>query len=323
MKITNKYLVSALLCLALLLSLLTGCGSNDYVVKIGSSKISKGEFMVYLKEQKKSFEQQAGADIWDADFDDMSAIDVAKQNAVNTLVMVKSAVKEAESLGIKLDDSDLTGLDEEADGIMSEFSSDELESLGLDREKVVEVLKEARIQSKVFGYITDSYVVNEDEFNKYYNDYKSEHSEEFNTYYVRELFLQRDDTGDTTNYDKAKYALEAIEDGEGFEQTAKETNPNGSYDTKVLDSSLYGEEALSEIYSIAVGDTKLVEDTEGYYVINMVDIQPKDETAVKEKLKAQYTDERKQEIYQQQSKTWVGNVETERNDSVWDSINTI
>lgn len=314
---------SILLILIVILTI-AGCSSGgDYVIDIGGDKIDKGEFMVYLKEQKKSFEQQGGSDIWEADFDGVSAIEVAKQNAVNSIVMVKSAVSEAKSLGITLDESDTQSLQAEADDIITEFSQDELNELGLNRDKIIDVLKETKLQSKVFAYITDSYVVNESAFDTYYADYKAEHSEQFNTFYIKELFLQRDDVGSTVNYDKAQKAVNDINNGKSFVEAAKAVEPESNYDTEELEPSLYGDDAVKEIYAMAQGETKLVEDTEGYYVIQMAEIKAKNEDEVKASVRENYINERKQEIYQEQSKNWAGNVEVKRNDSVWNSIKII
>ena len=104
-----KRFISAILVSIIALISLSGCLGNggDYVAEIGGTKISRGEFMVYLIEQKKNFEEQGGSDIWGADFDGVSAIEVAKQNALDSITMVKSAVKQTDSLGIKLDEKDI------------------------------------------------------------------------------------------------------------------------------------------------------------------------------------------------------------------------
>ena len=74
-----KRFISAILVTIIALISLSGClgKGGDYVAEIGNTKIRRGEFMVYLIEQKKNFEEQGGSDIWEADFDGVSAIEVA------------------------------------------------------------------------------------------------------------------------------------------------------------------------------------------------------------------------------------------------------
>ena len=120
----------------------TGCSfSNDYVIKIGNDKISRGEYLVYLMEQKKSFEQQGGTDIWEADFDGVSAEEVAKQNAVNTIVMVKTAVKQTKELGITLTEDDKKGIEAQTTELLNDFKPEDLKNLDLNKEKIYHIME--------------------------------------------------------------------------------------------------------------------------------------------------------------------------------------
>ena len=176
-----KRFIFAILVTIIALISLSGClgKGGDYVAEIGNTKISRGEFMVYLIEQKKNFEEQGGSDIWEADFDGVSAIEVAKQNALDSITMVKSAVKQTDSLGIKLDEKDISDIDNQTKSLMSEFSSEELTELSLDYDKIHSILEESALQSKVYDYVTSNYVVNSDEMNKYIEEYKKKTEESY------------------------------------------------------------------------------------------------------------------------------------------------
>ena len=76
---------------------------------------------------------------------------------------------------------------------MSEFSSEELNELSLDYDKIHSILEESALQGKVYNYVTSNYVVNSDEMSKYIEEYKKKNAGEFNTYTVQELFCNRDD----------------------------------------------------------------------------------------------------------------------------------
>jgi len=317
-----KRFISAILVSIIALISLSGCLGNggDYVAEIGGTKISRGEFMVYLIEQKKNFEEQGGSDIWGADFDGVSAIEVAKQNALDSITMVKSAVKQTDSLGIKLDEKDISDVDNQTKNLMSEFSSEELNELSLDYDKIHSILEESALQGKVYNYVTSNYVVNSDEMSKYIEEYKKKNAGEFNTYTVQELFVQGDAEGSTQNYTKAQEAYNKIKNGADFSTVAKEVSPDLATSSKTLDINLYGEDVLQAIYKTAKGNVTFISATDGYYIFKVNDIAPTDNADKIKELENQYTESKKQQIYQAQIKQWSGNTSVKKNEDVWNSI---
>ena len=317
-----KRFIFAILVTIIALISLSGClgKGGDYVAEIGNTKISRGEFMVYLIEQKKNFEEQGGSDIWEADFDGVSAIEVAKQNALDSITMVKSAVKQTGSLGIKLDEKDISDIDNQTKSLMSEFSSEELTELSLDYDKIHSILEESALQSKVYDYVTSNYVVNSDEMNKYIEEYKKKNAGEFNTYTVQELFVQGDVEGSNQNYTKAQDAYNKIKNGADFSSVAKEISPDLDTNSKTLDINLYGEDVLQAIYKTAKGNVTFISATDGYYIFKVNDITPTDNTDKIKELEKQYTESKKQQIYQAQITQWSGNTSVKKNEDVWNSI---
>lgn len=317
-----KRFISAILVTIIALISLSGClgKGGDYVAEIGNTKISRGEFMVYLIEQKKNFEEQGGSDIWEADFDGVSAIEVAKQNALDSITMVKSAVKQTDSLGIKLDEKDISDIDNQTKSLMSEFSSEELTELSLDYDKIHSILEESALQSKVYDYVTSNYVINSDEMNKYIEEYKKKNAGEFNTYTVQELFVQGDVEGSNQNYTKAQDAYNKIKNGADFSSVAKEISPDLNTNSKTLDINLYGEDVLQSIYKTAKGNVTFISATDGYYIFKVNDITPTDNTDKIKELENQYTESKKQQIYQAQITQWSGNTSVKKNEDVWNSI---
>jgi len=317
-----KRFIFAILVTIIALISLSGClgKGGDYVAEIGNTKISRGEFMVYLIEQKKNFEEQGGSDIWEADFDGVSAIEVAKQNALDSITMVKSAVKQTDSLGIKLDEKDISDIDNQTKSLMSEFSSEELTELSLDYDKIHSILEESALQSKVYDYVTSNYVVNSDEMNKYIEEYKKKNAGEFNTYTVQELFVQGDVEGSNQNYTKAQDAYNKIKNGADFSSVTKEISPDLDTNSKTLDINLYGEDVLQSIYKTAKGNVTFISATDGYYIFKVNDITPTDNTDKIKELENQYTESKKQQIYQAQITQWSGNTSVKKNEDVWNSI---
>ncbi len=299
--------------------MLVGCAGSDYVIKIGNDKISRGEYLVYLMEQKKSFEQQGGSDIWEADFDGVSAEEVAKQNAVNSLVMVKTAVKQTDELGITLTDEDKKNVETLTDELLKDFSEDDLNNLELNREKIYKIMEEVALQQKVYAYVTDSYTVNENEFKEYLNQYYEEHKSDYTTYKIKEIFLQPDISG-TANKDKITSAYKAIQNGSTFNSQLKSISPESNAEAFDLDASLYTENTLQQIYSHSKGDIFMVEDTDGYHIFEIDDIVSSSIESVEPEIRKKYIDDKKQQIYQTQNDNWQGNLTVEKNDDVWNKI---
>lgn len=311
------------LIILILTLILTGClGSNDYVVKIGNDKISRGEYLVYLMEQKKSFEAQGGTDIWEADFDGVSAEEVAKQNAVNTLVMVKTAVKQTKELGITLNEEDKKNVETQTEELLNDFKSSDLEKLDLNKDKIYKIMEEVALQQKVYAYVTDSYTINEAEFNEYINQYYEEHKIEFTKYMIKEIFLQPDTTG-TENRDKVNSVYNKIINGTNFNTMLTEISPESNTDAFELDSSLYTENTLQHIYSHKKGDIFLVEDVDGYHIFEITDIINSPIESIEPQIREQYINDKKQAIYQTQNDSWQGDISVEKNDDAWNNISIV
>lgn len=303
--------------------ILTGCfNSKNYIVKIGNDKISRGEYLVYLMEQKKSFESQGGSDIWEADFDGVSAEEVAKQNAVNTLVMVKTAVKQTKELGITLNDEDKKNVETQTEELLNDFKSSDLENLDLNKDKIYKIMEEVALQQKVYSYVTDSYTINEAEFMEYLNQYYEEHKIEFTSYMIKEIFLQPDTTG-TENKDKINSAYNKIINGTSFNTMLSEISPESNKDPFELDSSLYTENTLQKIYSHKKGDVFLVEDIDGYHIFEITDIINSTVESIEPQIREQYINDKKQSIYQAQNDSWQGDISVEKNDEAWNNISIV
>lgn len=303
--------------------ILTGCfNSNNYIVKIGNDKISRGEYLVYLMEQKKSFESQGGSDIWEADFDGVSAEEVAKQNAVNTLVMVKTAVKQTKELGITLNDEDKKNVETQTEELLNDFKSSDLENLDLNKDKIYKIMEEVALQQKVYSYVTSSYTINEAEFMEYLNQYYEEHKIEFTSYMIKEIFLQPDTLG-TENKDKINSAYNKIINGTSFNTMLSEISPESNKDPFELDSSLYTENTLQQIYSHKKGDVFLVEDIDGYHIFEITDIINSTIESIEPQIREQYINDKKQSIYQAQNDSWQGDISVEKNDEAWNNISIV
>lgn len=287
---------------------LAGCStSNDYVLSIDGDKISVEEYNVYLDEQVKNFEEQGGSDIWEVDFDGVPAKNVAKQNAVNTIVMVKAAVNHADQLGIALTD------DEKAEALQS------AEQQGSDNtELVTRIMEESAIQSKVYDKITGSYQINDAEFEAYLADYYSQNKEQYSEYTAKEIFVQSGNSQYSYEYIKDKF--DDVKTSADFDALAKELSPDMSITAQALDLSLYSDDVASQLAKASKGDFILSEDTTGYHIFEITNISVQSIDDIRDSVKESYINEKKQEIYNTQNDSWTSAMNVEKNTAVYDAI---
>ncbi len=296
----------------ILILALSGCFSADsdgYVVSVDGEKISMEEYNVYFDEQIKSFEEQGGSDIWGVDFDGVSAVNVAKQNAVNTLVIVKAAVNHADQLGIELTDEDRAEAKEKAEKIKKDNS---------DMELLTKIMEETIIQSKVYDKITGSYQINDEEFEKYFSSYYEQNKEQYTKYIVKEIFIQNTDS--QYSYEDIENKYNNIKNEADFENLAKEIYPDGSVEEQELDESLYSAEVLEKLASGKKGDFVFAEDNTGYHIFSIEDVKITPIDDVKEEVRQMYINDKKTEIYNTQNDSWTASMTVEKNNSVYDGI---
>jgi hypothetical protein len=308
-----------------------GCNKteDDYVLIIDGEKISRGEFMVYLMEQKKSFEQTGGEDIWGADFDGVSAEEVAKQNAANSVQMVKTAVKQTKALGIDTTDIDQDAVNSDSEvlynDMISRLGEDKLKELKIDENLIKKIIKEGYIQTKVFDYVTEGYQVNESDFDKYVNDYYSQNKLQYSTYTVKEISISNysGDSG-ASAVSRANEALSKLESGANFDAVAKEYSENSNLTDFELDKSTLTDEALQKLYETNKGDYFMVEDPVSYYHIYLVvEIEQTPLDEIKDEIRVSYIKDKKQEIYQTQNDKWNTEITVDKNLDVWDNISIV
>lgn len=303
--------IKYLLVFALILSV-SGCFSADsdsYVLSVDGEKISMEEYRVYFDEQIKSFEEQGGSDIWGVDFDGVSAVNVAKQNAVNTLVVVKAAVSHAEQLGVELSEDDRAEAVKRAEEIKKEDS---------DMELLTKIMEESIIQSRVYDKITGSYQINDSEFEQYLDSYYEQNKEQFTKYTVKEIFIQNTDS--QYSYEDVESIYSNMITQEDFDSAARELSPDTPVSAQELDQSMYSQEVLDKLASAEEGSFVLAEDNTGYHIFSIENISVTPVEDIREDIREKYISDKKEEIYNAQNDSWTASMTVEKNNSVYDGI---
>lgn len=178
--------------------------AETYAITIGDTGIPLAEFNIYLYETQKSFEELGGSDIWETDFDGRTAENVAIDNTLNSIQLVKFAVSEAEKRGIELDTDQIADAATEAKAMYNELSEDIREKIGADEELYYNVFEENILYNEVYYEIVKDYKASEEAFEEYY-------SENYDT--VLAAYKSNVDSTEPINQDAVKdYGLEYYTD---------------------------------------------------------------------------------------------------------------
>jgi len=302
---------------------LCGCSSSvsDYALTIDGNRISRGEYMVYLHEQKKSFEERGGVDIWEADFDGTSAEEVAKQNAINSLTLVKAAVAQADGLNVELDDEDRSEIAAESSELYNDIGQDKAENMGVTEEDINGIVEESHIQQKVYDLVTEGVEINEADFEAYFQEHYNSEISRYNDIMIKQIYFPSDTEDSTVHYDEAVAAMGEINAGVDFDEVQEKYSQSESKDPYLLEDGMYDDVIEDELYHLPEGGVSgVLEGADGYYIFKVVSIDAADMDAVREGLRAEYVREKKMEIYQAQNEQWQSGMTVEKNDVVYNEI---
>ncbi len=310
----RKFLKTAI-CMLSALIMVTGCSSKDteYVLKINDEQISKGEFMVYLNEARANFESVGGTDIWETDFEGMTAEDVAKNSAVNAIELVKISASKAAEFQVSLTDDEKEQAKTQAKTTFDSLGT-YAEEMGITLSDVENVMNDQMLYSKVYEKVTADFEASEADFNAYYETQKADFMDYYKEYTVKSIFV--------TDYSKAEEIVNKYNEGTDFdtlfdeyeEQEGVENEAQTSY--KGTLESFFGLE-----FDIDVGNiTSILEADGGYYIIKVENISDTSEDEVKEIAKSIYTQNTKQELFNKEYQKWSENVNVEKNEEVFNSI---
>lgn len=320
----KKYLkaFTALIILLVIAFFVFSSFNKKYALKINNENISVAEFQTYLYEQKKMFEQKGGEDIWETDFDGTSAQEVAKQNAINSLVTIKTAVNQAPKLNIYL-----TADEENTISLKGREYFDKMKEdtpfIELSQKEAEKIVKEGIIQNKVYDFVTRGFEMSNADFESYFNKYYEENKKDLNDVKIRYIFksLPEDEKDSEAVFNETNKLYERILLGEDFVNIQAENSDSEEKNIVNVKDLNFSSEVEDAVYSLKQGEVSDVIYTElGFYIIKAETVVTPDMNELKDKILNIYTEEKKQEIYQAQIAKWSENISIEKNENIWNSI---
>ena len=289
---------------------------TNYVLKINNEYICKEEFLLYLNQQQRIFEEIGGVDIWYTDFDGIPAKDVAKNNAVNSIIFLKAVVYEAEKLGISLTKEEIEICKEEALMLQENIKTEDNLDISLDICEKFE--KEKMIEEKVYEYITDTFVVDEKDFKKYFENYMGKNNYQINKINLDYIFIKSNDTFDAKQ--KANTIAKDITINTDFnnfkEELFIEVHKNVD-----LENDMFEKNIEDKIYQLSENSiSNVIEGRDGFYIFKINKILKQNIKDIEDNVREEYISAKKAEIYSVQTKNWVNKIKVEKNSEILSNI---
>lgn len=346
------------------LLVLFGCAGKQAVkqyLSVDGEKVYENEVMLYLLQTYNEFEELGGSEVWEiSDFSGgKSASDVAKQGAIDNLIMTKVLVEKAVELGLSLDETTRQSVEDKSVSYFESLEPSFVERYGVTQEVVRRVLIDNKIAVLVEASTKGSYEVTTEELgakllmNEEYNWLKTKINDGIETMlsvYTIEHIVTYTHEKDSSNLwmplsqEKVELARKQIEEAEAavaagmsfedalllYTQDPKATKENTQSEVALLQLPDVFSDSLSVL---EVGDiSDIIVSEYGYHLFKVVDKVPStaEETKLfnesfKEWEQALFDDARKvivDEAFDELYDKWSQNVKVVIED-VWSEVDIL
>lgn len=322
MKKTKVFAV--ILAVAMAFGTLTGCTDSKTIASIGDVKIPTKIFDFMIENYRAQVEQsdssfQSNPDKWNNyKVNDKYAIDIARENAKQSVTQLAVYLKKAEDDGITLTDKELKNVDseiaKEVDNMGGEDAFNKAAAnLGIDKETYREIRKDSAIMNKVNEKIEKNVKVDDATLKTaFLKDYVGAKHILIKTVDANGNDLSQDKI--TAASAKAEQILKEIKAGANFDDMIKKYSEDKSGDTvnsevMVFTTNQMVEEFETAAFKLKVGEISDVVRTQyGYHIIERCDISDASYfTKYKDEVKNTVLEDKLQEEY----KKWKADYEKE------------
>ncbi len=314
----KKFWPGILVCL-LFFGLLCGCQKQQPketpFLSINGEEVREEEYVLYLEEAARNFQELGGEDIWETDFDGRSALDVAKDSALNSLIAVKVTAQQADEMGISLSEEEEAEAKEEADDAVEAYEAAGDVVSEETKEALDTVMVEKQLFQKVKQAVVSSYAIGEAEFQAYATAYRDSKEAQ-----MRQLTIYS--IGCTTE-EAATAAYDALQSGAAFAEifAAYNEDPSLSVDVpyEVEEQDLEEEEkVLSGVGQGFVSKPMLEGDY--YYVLSVGKVEEASQEEVTQALREEFTQIFQNQVFEENLQKWQQNAVIEQNMTLWQQI---
>jgi len=295
-------------------ALLTGCsaGASDAeVLKINDKAITEAEYMLYLDEAADNFEAIGGKDIWDTDFDGVSAVDTAKEMALNSLLTIKISAMKADEYGFELTAEELETVKSDVTEYLAGHGSGQT-----DIKLVESIMTDKAKYNKIRESTYANYTPSDAELSEYFTEYYDVYEKMYTEYALDTVMVE--------SREKGEELIKRFNAGEGFAELAKEYETDESVKDNGFGVRLYKaelENTFATSLELEVGDiTPVLSSGNEHYVMLLTEKNVPNEEQVKSYIRDEYAYYEKQNIFDGEYQKWYDSCTVEINDDVYGKI---
>lgn len=316
-----KSILAMLLCFSLFAT--AGCteqiDNENIIATVDGKAISKSEYMLYLYEATRDFNEIGGNDIWETDFDGQSAENVVKERAFTTMLHVKVTADKANKYKVSLSDEDKTAAKERGDTELASMTEQQKEIISISQQDIYRIMEDASLYRKVIEAVTKDYQLSEADFNAYFEQNKEAQRTAYTQYTINTILIP--------DHQTAQEISQRLKQGEEFQAVYQQYEMSSQNEEFVGTTQSY-KNRLDATFNIDFNFeqgqiTDPISTEDGYFIIYIDQKSVPDDAQLKELIKSEYISSMKQQVFTDELNQWLADTEIERNDSVWNTIEMI
>ncbi|MGL6174244.1 MAG: peptidylprolyl isomerase [Cellulosilyticaceae bacterium] len=327
MKKIKKLLVAVLAAVTVVTGV-TGCSKQDSIVAvIDGVKVPESLYKTYLWSTSQFFEQLAGPTIWEMELEGKKSEDIAKERALESVVLSIVTTNKADELGIKLTKEEEKSIKEDAKDFVK--SQEQLvRAHGFDEKDIEELLLATELSTRVQEKLGENYIPKEEDIQEYLKQ-AATYDEQVTARHILIKTIDEQMQQLSTEAQKEKYALaqellEKVKSGEDIGALAKEYSEDPGSNDKNGEFTFRRGEMLPEFEKAAFegkdGEVwpELVKTNWGYHIVQTIKHIPADET----KMKENYINSEKMKFANAEIEELISNAKVEKTE-IYDDVQVV
>ncbi len=288
------------------------------IMTVGTQKLTYAELMLYLRSKKQEIEALYGTDIWDYQLDAEGTTyeTMLKEQILNDLIYVKLVCAQAAFLGITLTEDELLDIDEYSASFLAEFTNEDMEYYGFNKETVKGIYKDNLLANKIYESLT----LNVD------TEVSDEEARQMQFWYILVAKYGYDEEGNRLEYTEEqleevkKRATDTYEralETEDFYSLAREVSDDNDIEI-IVGRSEMSKELEEATFSLKQGElSQMIENDKGYFLFYCVSELEEQATNAK---KEEIIKERQEKVFDESYKEWQDETEVKIDKQLWERV---